>query len=448
MFIKLTKIHPTIVGYVLVSLILTLFLFIGGRSADAETLQDLKQAIEERNQEIQRLEAEAKKFREEIAVQHGRAKTLSGELTRIDRLIKGLKNDITLTERRISVKTLEIGALGGEIQEKNAAVGRLQTGLGAALRAVSHRDREPMALTLAKRKRLSDLLQEFDQFEMLETKILGSVAQLRELREELEMKKGAAEEKKSELEDLKFQLRDRTAIQEGEKRGRADLLTVTKSQEKKYQNLLHEYEAKRAALEDEIRGIEEKIRITIDPSLLPSRGAGVLASPLPKAVLAPCATSMKADPLTNCLTQRFGYTSFAAAGGYNGNGHNGVDFRAEVGTPVSAAEAGVVAAVGDTDIGCRRASYGKWILVRHPNNLTTLYAHLSAVGVSAGDAVERDARIGYTGMTGYATGPHLHFSVLATQGARVENIRSRVCGTTMTVPIAAVNAYLNPLDYL
>lgn len=423
-------------------------IFSSPKALHAETIDVLKESIRERNEEIKRLEAEAEKFRAEIAARQERAKTLNGELARIGRLITGLKKDITLTERKISARTLEIGVLGGEIREKLTAVERLQSGLGAALRAVLQRDEEPMAFVLAKRPRLSDFLQEFDQLAALESKMLASIEVLREVRRELEAKKGAAEEKKSELEDLQDELRDRKTLQEGEKRNRAELLSATKSQEKKYQELLREYEAKRAALEDEIRGIEEKIRITIDPSLLPSKGTGVLTFPLPKISLATCATSVKADPQTNCLTQYFGHTSFAAAGGYRGNGHNGVDFRAEVGTSVFAGERGTVTATGDTDIGCRRASYGKWILVRHPNNLSTLYAHLAAIGISAGDTVERGQRIGYSGMTGYATGPHLHFSVFATQGVKVENIRSKVCGTTMTVPVSAINGYLNPLDYL
>ncbi|MEK7098943.1 MAG: peptidoglycan DD-metalloendopeptidase family protein [Patescibacteria group bacterium] len=416
--------------------------------AHAETVDDLKRSIQERTNEIQRLEEEAKKFRDEIVAQQGRAKTLSGELSRIDRLIIGLKNDITLTERKISARTLEIGALGTEIRQKQAAVDRLQSGLGAALRVVSQRDKEPIVMVLAKRPRLSDFLQELDQFSSFQAKMLGSMDALRDAREELEEKKGEAQEKKTELEELKFDLRDRKIAQEGEKRTRAELLLATKSQEKKYQELMQEAEKKRAALEQEIHAIEDKIRITIDPSLLPSRGAGILGSPLPKPVLSTCTKVFTADRDTHCMTQYFGYTAFAAAGGYNGSGHNGIDFRADVGTAVFSAEEGVVAAVGDTDIGCRRASYGKWILARHPNNLTTLYAHLSSIGVSAGDTVERGSRIGSSGMSGYATGPHLHFSVFATQGVRVENIRSRVCGTTMTVPISAINAYLNPLDYL
>ncbi len=416
--------------------------------ANAETLEELKREIEERHSEIRRLEEDAKKFREEIAARQQQAKTLSGELARIDRTIAAFRKDIAVTEIKVSKKELEIGALAVEIREKRATIEKLQAGLGAVVRALAQRDGETMLAVMVKHQRLSDFLREFDQFEMLQDRALDSITELRELREELEDKKGEAEKKKTEFEDLEVELRQRRSIQEEEKRARGELLATTKNQEKKYQELLREREARRAALEEEIREIEGKIRVTIDPSLLPSKGRGVLGFPLPNMVLAGCRTNNKADPNTNCITQYFGYTSFAAIGGYNGKGHNGADFRAEVATQVFAADDGVVTAVGDTDIGCRRVSYGKWILIRHTNNLSTLYAHLSAIGVSAGQEITRGKRIGYSGISGYATGPHLHFSVFATQAVRVENIRSRVCGTTMTVPIAAINGYLNPLDYL
>lgn len=427
---------------------LAVAVFISAHIADAETLEELKHSIEAKNEEIRRLEEEAQKFRQEISVRQEQSKTLSGELTQIDRTIARVRRQIALTEQRINKKELEVQALALEIREKGIAVENLQVGLGAVLRAVSERDQESLLAVLIKYRRLSDFLRQIDDFAVLEDKMLGSIERLRELRSELEEKKLLAEENKEELKDLRSDLSGRRAVQEGEKRRRSELLSGTRSQEKQYQELLYQREKRRIALEEEIRGIEEKIRITIDSSLLPSKGGGVLGRPLPSLILGGCRTSNKKDPDTNCITQHFGYTSFAAVGGYNGSGHNGVDFRAEVGTPVLAADNGVVSAVGDTDAYCRRASYGRWILVSHPNNLTTLYAHLSAIGISAGQQIKVGERIGYSGMSGYATGPHLHFSVFATQAVRVENIRSRICGTTMAVPIAAINGYLNPLDYL
>jgi len=86
-----------------------------------------------------------------------------------------------------------------------------------------------------------------------------------------------------------------------------------------------------------------------------------------------------------------------------------------------------------------RYAYGRWVAVRHPNGLTTLYAHLSLVGVRVGSSVGRGEIIGYMGSTGLATGPHLHFSVYATDTFRVEN---RWFGP---LPLGGA---VNPRDYL
>jgi len=210
--------------------------------------------------------------------------------------------------------------------------------------------------------------------------------------------------------------------------------------------MLKDREKRSRALEEEIFAIEEKIRITIDPASLPPKKPGVLASPLPDISTQSCWDG--GESAKNCVTQYFGNTPFAISGAYNGKGHNGIDFRASFGTPVRAALSGVVEAVGDTDLECKGVSYGKWVLVKHGNNLSTAYAHLSTVNVSPGQGVARSDLIGYSGSTGYATGPHLHFTVFATQGVQVQKVKSKVCGTYMTVPISALNAYLNPLDYL
>ena len=93
-------------------------------------------------------------------------------------------------------------------------------------------------------------------------------------------------------------------------------------------------------------------------------------------------------------------------------------------------------------------SYGKWIMLKHANGLSTLYAHLSLQSVSVGQQVATGQILGYSGNTGYTTGPHLHFTVYASSGVQILNRRSSVCGATYTMPIADLKAYLNPLLYL
>jgi murein DD-endopeptidase MepM/ murein hydrolase activator NlpD len=93
-------------------------------------------------------------------------------------------------------------------------------------------------------------------------------------------------------------------------------------------------------------------------------------------------------------------------------------------------------------------SYGKWVLIQHPNGLSTLYAHLSLQSVSEGQSVSTGQIIGYSGNTGYTTGPHLHFGVYASQGIEVVKLtNSRNC-RGVRLPVADFKAYLNPLSYL
>ncbi|WGS43778.1 M23 family metallopeptidase [Burkholderia sp. JSH-S8] len=88
--------------------------------------------------------------------------------------------------------------------------------------------------------------------------------------------------------------------------------------------------------------------------------------------------------------------------------HTGVDLAAPSGTRVDAAADGTVSFVG-TDPG----GYGKYVIVDHADGYSTYYAHLSAFahGLKVGEPVRQGERLGSVGMTGAATGPHLHFEV-------------------------------------
>ena len=85
--------------------------------------------------------------------------------------------------------------------------------------------------------------------------------------------------------------------------------------------------------------------------------------------------------------------------------HLGVDYGAPTGTPVRSVGDGVVESAGWQN------GYGNAVLIRHSNDRTTLYGHLSRIDVRKGQRVEQGARIGAVGATGWATGPHLHFEV-------------------------------------
>jgi murein DD-endopeptidase MepM/ murein hydrolase activator NlpD len=85
--------------------------------------------------------------------------------------------------------------------------------------------------------------------------------------------------------------------------------------------------------------------------------------------------------------------------------HKGIDFAASTGTPIKAAGAGRIVSRG------RNGGYGNAVVLAHKNGITTLYGHMSrfAKGQKVGDSVVQGQVIGYVGMTGLASGPHVHY---------------------------------------
>ena len=172
------------------------------------------------------------------------------------------------------------------------------------------------------------------------------------------------------------------------------------------------------------------MKFTLDPNSIPRTGTGILKYPLDKIR----------------ITQYFGNTEYSTKNPsvYNGSGHNGIDFAASIGTAVKSAGSGEVTNVIRTRVN-QRCGYGNWVVIRHDNGLSTLYAHLSLATVNVGDHVYTGQTLGYSGNTGFTTGPHLHFGVYVTNG--LKTIESKSC-PGIIIPYAAFNAYLNPLSYL
>jgi murein DD-endopeptidase MepM/ murein hydrolase activator NlpD len=96
--------------------------------------------------------------------------------------------------------------------------------------------------------------------------------------------------------------------------------------------------------------------------------------------------------------------------------HAGVDLAAPTGTPIVASRGGTVTFVG------WMSGYGYTVIVFHGGGLATLYAHLSAFSVEDGQYIAQGGRLGSVGMTGTATGPHLHFEV------RTNGVPQNPCG--------------------
>ena len=108
-------------------------------------------------------------------------------------------------------------------------------------------------------------------------------------------------------------------------------------------------------------------------------------------------------PVMGHITDSFG----ARLDPFSGEGafHTGIDVATDYGAPVHATADGVIS-VADNHSG-----YGRLVVIDHGFGITTWYAHLSAFSAVAGARVKRGEVIGYTGISGRSTGPHVHYEV-------------------------------------
>ncbi|XKT74287.1 MAG: peptidoglycan DD-metalloendopeptidase family protein [Patescibacteria group bacterium UBA2163] len=485
--------------------------------AQADTVAELREKIEQRNSQLEELEAEIARFEAELTKVGADRKTLEAEIARLDLSRKKIATDIAVTQNRIDATGFELEELGATIEIKEKRIEESRFVIKKTLRLISQIDETPIAEHFLSGVDFSDAWEEADQLRRIQHVLGDEVVELEATRAALEADYISAAEKQGELISFRKQLSGQKSVLDQNRQTQSVVLSETRDKESEYQSLLA---AKREAFEQiqaELREFEAELEYTLDPTDIPSPGSGIFTFPLDPAFIERCAARESAFGNIYCITQYFGNTAFAQSGAYNGQGHNGMDFGAPEGTRVISALSGIVTATGDTDaitagtkvfvtfsqvnvrnapngsiVGSQRSrrtgevvagpvsagqyswwkinfasgsdgwvadiavanacySYGKWILVTHANGLATLYAHLSHIGVSQGEPIGVGGFLGYSGNTGYSTGPHLHFTAYVADEVRVVKlgeVKSSTNCPAARIPVAPTEAYLNPIDYL
>lgn len=412
----------------LIVIALALFAFV--KISGAQTVDDLKSKINDRNASIQQLENEIKQYQQDIDALGLEADSLKKTLKELDINKKKLEADTKITENKIANKNSEIKELSLQIGDKSERIVDSKRVISQSLYNISQMNSASVLESILGQQSLSDVWNGADQLATLQGNMQDKIKDLTSLKTNLEQNKKLTEQKKAELVELQADLKNQTKIIADNVKEKNSILAETKNTEANYNKLLAAKRLQKEAFEREVSDLESSLKLVIDPNSIPSSGSGVLRYPLDKVK----------------VTQYFGNTEFATKNPsvYKGSGHNGIDLAASIGTPVKAAASGVITNVINTNA-AQKCGYGKWIVVKHSNGLSTLYAHLSLTTASVGSSVTAGEVIGYSGNTGFTTGPHLHFGVYVTQG--LQTIVSKSC-PGIVIPYAAFNAYLNPLSYL
>lgn len=395
------------------------------------TQAELQAKIDERAKLIAELEKEIKAYADLADKTSKEALTLQTYIKTLEKQTSAITLDIKKSQTLIDKKNLEIQKISGEIQGSIDRLGRLRAGLVESIYSQYQADNTNLIENFLGNKNLLDSAQDIEHLQLLQENIDQYTKDVTVEKKNLENDKTEEQQHKQQLEDEKQKLQVKQKTLDLTKAEQKKELDITKNQETNFKNIVEDRKKKKAAFEKELFDYEAKLKYVLDPSSIPKANTSALAWPLDNVY----------------ITQKFGKTN-ASGRLYVSGTHNGIDFRASIGTPVKSSGQGRVAGTGNTDADCPGVSFGKWILIKYDNGLATTYGHLSKIEVSAGQTVTSGQIVGYSGNTGYSTGPHLHVSMYASDAVNPMTRPSASCpGISMTMPVSAVNAYLDPLVY-
>lgn len=408
-------------------------------SANQEEVNRLSQQIDQKEQELEKINAEIRRLEASVTDASKRSQTLQSTISSLEASRNKIETEISETELEIDKAELTLSKLAIEIRDKEMLIDDNSQALAQSIRRMNSMESISLIEKFLGYENISDFWSDFEQTQKIQKRLHTEVDKLLRLYEDLNEKEQEQFEQKEELASYQTELESERVAVDYTKKEKQTILQKTKSEEAEYQKMLATKKQQREEFEKELLEIESKLKFLIDPDSYPEPRNGILQWPVDSVY----------------ITQRFGGTAFAKTNShvYGRPFHPGLDMGVPIGTKVKSVAPGRVIGLGNTDAypGC--VAWGKWIVVEHTNGLSTLYAHLSSISVSVGQEVLTGSVIGLSGNTGFSTGPHLHLTLYASQGVKIGKYGDYKsgggCGATgASGPFADLDAYLDPEQYL
>lgn len=397
----------------------------------AQSAEEIRNQISSQKAALDALNREIAQYEKDLVATSAKKQTLQTAVNSLDLSVKKTQAKIKAIQNQISTTELEIKELSGDILTKEEAISLDSAAIAETIRSMHETGSASLVELVLGNNSVAKIWDDTEATMSVQSTMQSHVVSLEEAKQDLTEDRDAEEKKRTQLVSQRADLRSEEQSLAVQKKEQTALLAQTKNQESTYQSIITQKQAAKTAFESALNELESKLQYTLDPSKLPAAGKGIFRWPLDNVR----------------ITQQFGRTADSGRL-YSSGTHNGIDLAAAIGTPLKAALSGTITATGNTDAVSGCYSYGKWVLIKHANGLSTLYAHMSQINVSQGQSVSTGQVIGYTGNTGYATGPHLHFTVYASDAVQVRTLGSGKGCNSAVMPVSAASGYLNPLDYL
>jgi len=359
----------------------------------ADQTQELNQDLSNKRTRVQELEGLINSYKDKIKAQASQEVTLSNQILLLDNQVREKELTLESTKAQIDVLDAEIDLLDTNIKGRETKIDLQKSMIADLVNKIRQADDIDTLQVFLSKPSLSSYFDRIEELKSLQGDLGQTLEGVKNDKVVLEADKTSRQDKLEQLEERKNRIKEEALRVEMEKNSKISLLAETQNKQAEFDRVVNELRQQNEATTDEIADIEKSLKDKLDAiDRALASGQTLLLWPMPVRKI----TVYFHDP-----TYPFKYLFQ----------HPGIDLRADVGAPIKAAAGGYVAW---TKTG---QSYGNYIMIVHPGNLATVYAHLTKFKVKAGTYVERGDVIGFTGGmpgmqgAGLSTGPHLHFEV-------------------------------------
>jgi murein DD-endopeptidase MepM/ murein hydrolase activator NlpD len=357
----------------------------------AALLTTVSDTIYDKQHQLQGLNGQIIVTKTQIAQLLAQERQLQGEIAAFDAQLRAVQLQIDQETAKLVLLAQQLDQAKEQLALKQAELAQHIADFGRRMR-IMYKSGQVSGLELVfSAANFTDLMNRVVFFNVIVREDRRQVAELQKERAAIEAMKADLEAKKAEQARVVKQVQDQKAQLQAVRDQRAAREQQIAAIEAQFQRLLADMEAQRAAVQAQIASlIHESFR---------ARSSGKWKW-----------------PMDGVITQGFGCTSYPFEpfdpSCPSHHFHSGIDLASDYGTPVHAADGGIV---HNFTMGCvwggGLCGYGRYVVMVHAGGFATLYGHLSGWAVGDGVQVDKDTVIGYEGSTGNSTGPHLHFEM-------------------------------------
>ncbi len=351
--------------------------------ARAESVQNLEQQIRQRQDELQRLNREADQLRKRIEQTKKKEQATVNQLAQLEKKIDRTEAQLDRARKDLAAARERLAATEKELARADRAVLRRSDYLGRRVRAIYEHGTVTYLDVLLAANSFTDFITRLDNLQRIVAADVLTFRRVTDYRNQVVALKARQEEEKAQVENLVQEVQGTIVRLEQDRAAKEEYRQALLSDIEALRKAYDELERQSQRITAELQRLEKELA-----DRLHRTGAVLLQKPLDGILRITSPFGKRYHPILRQWRM-----------------HTGVDYAAQSGTPVKAAESGVVTHAGWL------GGYGKAVIIMHGKGVSTLYAHLSQIEVADRANVERGQVIGRVGSTGLSTGPHLHFEV-------------------------------------